>query len=939
MMLEFSRWRYLLVIGLVLVGLILAVPNLYGQDPALQVVRRDHRVIAPDEAALVLSKLREHSISAREDSINQGRLVLRFATVSEQLRAQDVFTESLDKDYLSALANASRSPAWLQHLGVRPMPLGLDLRGGLYLLYQVGLNDAVRQLLDSYVEGFHQQLLDAKIGAPETAIVASHLDGVPDTVMITAPAGTSAVRVRAVLRQANPSLSFDLPEGAEGARVRMMLSPAQVTEREQVALAKNIETLRNRVNQLGVAEAPVQQEGADRISVQLPGMIDAAEAKGILGKVATIEFRLVDMDSDPLVVEARGVAPVGSKLYRDEAGRPVVLKRALIVSGDQLIGATADSADEGPEVRLTLNSRGGESMRLATTPNVGRLMAVVNVDKGRQTLVVDGKRLSREITTETVINQSRIESPLLNAVRITGLSLGESRELALLLRSGSLAAPMYPIQEVAVGPSLGRENISKGTMALAVGMATVFVFMLIYYRTFGLIADIALLVNVVMLAALLSLFKATLSLPGIAGMVLTVGMAVDANILIYERIREELRRGVSARTAIRTGFERAFGTIADANVTALIAGLVLWKFGSSTFQGFAVVLVLGIGTSMFSATLVTRALVTATYGGSRKLTRLPIGWRWMDSPRWQTSFRFMAMRKLWYAISATLVVASLTSLAVQGLNLGIDFTGGVTVQASFPGNANLDAVRIGLKQSGYRDGTVTNFGSAHELMIRLPATGQAGGEGIGTQVDQLLRSIDPAARVQQTQIIGAQVGRELQVKGAQALVTALALIFVYVAFRFHTWRLSLGAVLAALHDPIVVLGFFSITRITFDLSVVAATLAVIGYSLNDTVVVFDRIRERFRLARGQSSEEILDQSVNQTLSRTVITSGATLMVVMALLFRGGPVLEGFASALVVGIVVGTYSSIYIASAMALETGIQATHLLSPSVKQSIDALP
>ncbi len=938
-MLEFSRWRYLLVVGLVLLGLFLGAPNLFGDDPALQIVRRDHRAMGASDRSAVLSSLERGSVAASGDSVEQGRLIVRFGTVAEQLRGRDAVTQDLGADYLSALASASRSPAWIQQLGVRPMPLGLDLRGGLYLLYQVGLNDAVTQLLDSYQQGFRQQLEQAKIGGAGMSIAAARAGAPPDTVVITAPAGTPAARVREVLQESNPSLGFELSEGTGSSVVRLILSPAQIKEREQAAMAKNIETLRRRVDQLGVAEAPVQQEGADRISVQLPGMTDAAEAKSILGKVATIEFHLVDTDADPVAAQAHGAVPLGSKLYLDEAGRPAVLKRAVIVAGDQLIGALATSADEGPEVRLTLSGRGGEAMRRATTPNVGRLMAVVNIDKSRESVLVDGRRQNREVTTETVINEARIQSPLSSTLRITNLPLGEARELALLLRSGSLAAPMYPIQEVAVGPSLGRENISKGTTALMLGMASVFIFMLAYYRVFGLIANIALLVNVVMLAALLSLFKATLSLPGIAGMVLTVGMAVDANILIYERIREELRRGVSPRMAVRTGFERAFGTIADANVTALIAGLVLWTFGSSTIQGFAVVLVLGIGTSMFSATLVTRALVTAVFGGSRKLQGLPISWKWLDSPRWQTSFRFMATRKLWYAISATLILVSLGSLAIQGLNLGIDFTGGVTVQASLPGGSDLDAVRVGLKQLGYRDAIVTHFGSTHELMIRLPVAGTVTGEAIGVQVDRLLRSVDTGARVQQTQVIGAQVGRELQVKGAQALFAALALIFGYVALRFHTWRLSLGAVLAALHDPIMVLGFFSLTRITFDLSVVAATLAVIGYSLNDTVVVFDRIRERFRGVTRQTPQAVLDQSVNQTLSRTVVTSGATLMVVVSLLVRGGPVLEGFAAALIVGIVVGTYSSIYIASALALETGIQATHLLPRSVTRPVDSLP
>jgi preprotein translocase subunit SecD len=382
--------------------------------------------------------------------------------------------------------------------------------------------------------------------------------------------------------------------------------------------------LNNRVNELGVAESFVQRQGLDRVNVQLPGVSNSAEVKDILGKVATVEFRLEDWQNNAFEAQQRGRAPLGSRLYKAQDGTPVLLRRALIATGDQITNATSSTGDQGPEVNITLNARGGDSMLRSTRSNVGRRMAVVYIEKSRQTTEVNGQKVERDVTEEKVINLSTIQAVLSNQFRITGLTSSESKDLSLLLRSGSLAAPIYIVEERAIGPSLGQENIEKGVNALLAGMAVVFVFMAVYYRTFGWIANLVLLSNIVLLAALLSMFRAALSLPGIAGMVLTVGMAVDANILIYERIREELRNGVSPQAAIRAGFDKAFSAIADSNVTTLIAGLVLWIFGTGAIRGFAVVLTLGIATSMFTAIVGSRALVTLLYGGSRKVARLSI---------------------------------------------------------------------------------------------------------------------------------------------------------------------------------------------------------------------------------------------------------------------------------------------------------------------------
>jgi preprotein translocase subunit SecD len=625
-MLEFPRWKYTLVALVMLLALVFALPNFFGTDPALQVARKNRAPM--DEAArqTVEQTLQRQAAQFRSSYLDDGKLIVRFGSVADQLKARDAVNELLAADYVSALTTASRAPAGLRRFGLRPMPLGLDLRGGLYLLYQVDVNGAVAQLLESYDQGFRRTLASANLPFNDVSAYTGSKSTVPNALRIMLPAGADIAATRDALIKSNRDLSanFRIDSWAGGPALDMELSPTQIKARQDYALQKNITTLRNRVNELGVSEPIVAQQGIDRINVQLPGVQNSAEVKDILGKVATLEFRLEDMQNNAQEAKQRGRAPLGSKLY-DMDGRAVLLKRELIATGDQLTNATSSAGNEGPEVNVTLNGQGGDSMLRNTRLNVGKRMAVVYIEKSRETRTVEGQKTTRDVTAEKIISLATIRAVLSNQFRITGLTAIEARELALLMRSGSLSAPIFAVEERTIGPSLGAENIRMGVQALIIGMLAVFAFMALYYRRFGWVANLVLLANVVLLTALLSMLRATLSLPGIAGIILTVGIAVDANVLIYERIREELRNGVSPQAAIRAGFDKAFSAILDSNVTAFIAGLVLWVVGRGAIRGFAVVLTLGIATSMFTSLMGSRAVITLMYGGRRKIERLSIG--------------------------------------------------------------------------------------------------------------------------------------------------------------------------------------------------------------------------------------------------------------------------------------------------------------------------
>ncbi len=624
-MLEYARWKYLLVAVVLLLALLFALPNVFGEDPALQVARKDHAEMTADAGQAVESFLRTHGVRFERSYVDQGRLMVRFGSVPDQLAARDAVDGNADfkSTYITALSFAPRTPEALRMLGLRPMSLGLDLRGGLYLLYQVDVNSAVSQALEGYATDARRALTSANIPYKEVTVGAG---GQPDTLRIQLAPGADPGAARSALTQPLQGLAVVSASSSAGPALEASMTSAQVRERQDYAIQQNITTLRNRVNELGVSEPIVQRQGVDRINVQLPGVQNSAEVKDILGRVATLEFRLEDMQNNAAEAAQTGRVPLGSKLYtHTRIGRPILLKREVIATGDQLTNATTGQSQEGPAVNVRLDARAGENMLRTTKANLNRRMAVVLIEKRPETTEVDGQKMTREVTDEDVINDATIRGVFANNFQITGLAAGEARELALLLRSGSLATAIYVVEERAVGPSLGQENIKQGRDALIIGMAGVFLFMAIYYHVFGVVADLALLANVVLLAALLSMMHQVLSLPGIAGILLTVGMAVDANVLIYERIREELRKGVSPQAAIRAGFEKAFSAIADSNITTLIAGVVLWVLGTGAIRGFAVVLTFGIATSMFTSLMGSRALLTLMYGGRRKLTGLAIG--------------------------------------------------------------------------------------------------------------------------------------------------------------------------------------------------------------------------------------------------------------------------------------------------------------------------
>jgi preprotein translocase subunit SecD len=623
-MLEYARWKYILIVVVLLLSTLFALPNVFGDDPAIQIGRADHVNLKADDAATIVSYLKDQKVSVDKSYVEDGKVMLRFVDTTEQFKARDAIKDHYKDQYFTAMSFASRAPDLFVKWGLRPMPLGLDLRGGLYLLYQVDVKGSVSQYLEGYAQDARRALSVANIQFKDVTVVANGGDQ-QNAVRIVLPPESDVSAARTALTQPFQGVSTTTESLPSGSAIVATLSAAQIKERQDYAIQQVITTMRNRVNELGVSEPIVQRQGVDRINVQLPGVQNSAEVVNILGKVASLEFRLEDMSNSAQEAVATGHAPLGSKLYtHTRIGRPILLKREIIATGDQLTSAVSTQTQEGPAVSLRLDSRAGDAMLKTTRANLRKRMAVVLIEKRRETTKVDGKEVSKDITDEQVINDATIQGIFSNQFNITGLQAGEARELALLLRSGSLSTPIYAVEERVIGPSVGKENIDKGVNALIIGMAGVFLFMALYYRAFGLVADLVLLANVVLLTALLSMFHASLSLPGIAGIILTVGMAVDANVLIYERIREEVRKGVSPQAAIRAGFEKAFSAIADSNVTTLIAGLVLWVFGTGPIRGFAIVLTLGIATSLFTALMGSRALVTLLYGGKRKLTRLSI---------------------------------------------------------------------------------------------------------------------------------------------------------------------------------------------------------------------------------------------------------------------------------------------------------------------------
>jgi preprotein translocase subunit SecD len=608
---QYPAWKYLLIVLVLVLGAFYALPNLFGKDPALQVTSARGFDIPLDLQANIDDALIVENIDFKGWEQQGNRLLYRFNSTEEQLIAADALKEALGEQYVVALNLAPSTPDWLRVMGGKPMTLGLDLQGGVHFLMQVDMDTARGQQLDRIVDDFRTALRSEGV-----RYVSVRREG--NGIIVLLRSTEDRERTMNIIRKDQGLQGLDIQEVDAGenyglsARVREQ----QLVELQQTALKQNITTLRNRVNEIGVAEPVIQQQGAERVVVQLPGVQDTVQAKKIIGATATLEYRAVDEANDSFTAAQTGRIPPEARLYTDKAGQPILLKKRLIVSGDQLIGASSgfDQQSGQPQVSVTLDGVGAKRMLDFTRNNVGNRMAVIYIEQKSG----GGK-------SEEVISVAVVREPFGKRFQTTGLdSMNEASQLALLLRAGALAAPMEIVEERTVGPSLGADNVAQGFKSVLIGFVLVLVFMALYYRVFGLIADLALFANMVLLISLLSMLGATLTMPGIAGIVLTVGMAVDANVLIFERIREELRNGNTPQASIRAGYDKAFSTIADANITTLIAAFVLFLFGTGPIKGFAVTLSLGIVTSMFTAIMGTRAVVNLVYGGKKRIKRLAI---------------------------------------------------------------------------------------------------------------------------------------------------------------------------------------------------------------------------------------------------------------------------------------------------------------------------
>ena len=606
-----------MLIMLVLIGLVSAVPNFYSEDPAVQISSQTS-MQPPILEQQVRGLLEKAQLRFRSITVSNDRLEVRFKSTDTQLLASDVIKAGLGAHYTVALNLVSSTPAWFSAIGAAPMKQGLDLRGGVHFLLEVDIDSVINRRYEGLMKSIGQDLRETGTRyAGIRYILNKGIDVRFRTAVLRDEAMTD-------LGQKFPSLT--LHSATDSFSIMVELSPTELNSIRQNTIEQTMSILRNRVNELGVGEAVVQQQGATRVAVDLPGIQDAARAKDILGGTATLQFHLVDQANDAQIAKQTGAVPVSSKLYLMD-GHPILLKRQVVLSGDSITSAISsfDQQTATPAVQIQLGGGGESFFTKITRDNIGKRMAIVFVESKTSLESIEGKETRVTHHEERVISAPVIQNALGNNFQITGLvDNNEASNLALLLRAGALPAAIYPVEERTVGPTLGKENIQRGLFSLEVGMGLILILMLVYYRFFGLVADIALLLNIILLCALLSIIGATLTLPGIAGIVLTVGMAVDANVLIYERIREELRHGLSPQAAVFAGYERAFATILDANITSLIVAIVLFSVGTGPVRGFAVTLSLGLLTSMLTGVTYTRAIVNAVYGG-RHVKKLSIG--------------------------------------------------------------------------------------------------------------------------------------------------------------------------------------------------------------------------------------------------------------------------------------------------------------------------
>ncbi|HZW18612.1 MAG TPA: protein translocase subunit SecD [Luteimonas sp.] len=622
-MLEFPRWKYVVILIVVLVSTLYALPNIYPQDPSVQITANRGGSIDDALRQKVEKTLADAGIANKSVEIEDGNMLVRLPGLDEQTRASDTLRPALGDDYVVALNLASTVPSWLEALRARPMLLGLDLQGGVHFLLQVDQKAALEKRFEAYAEDIRVALRDGRVGYESVERVGSG-----GTIVATLGEGVDAATARDAIAKALPTMQLS----SEGNKVTARVPEAEVNEIVSNAIEQNVGTLRNRINELGVAEPIIQRQGASNVVVELPGVQDTAQAKRIIGATATLEYRGV-VDGNPYDAVASGNVPPDARVYyRKDLGpdgkpMPILLSKRVIATGEQLVDARyqMDPQSGTPAVSVTLNGPGGQRMFDFTSQNVGKQMAVVYIERIPEVKVIDGQEVRTTRTTEEVINAATIQGVFGKNFQTTGLESAQfAQDLALQLRAGSLAAPMDFVEERVVGPSLGKDNVARGTKAVVFSFVFALAFFLIYYRMFGLLTCIALLLNLVIIVAVMSLFTATMTLPGFAGLALSVGMSVDANVLINERIREELRAGMPAKTAIAVGYDRASGTIFDSNMTALLAGVALFAFGTGPLKGFAVTMIVGILASLYTAVTVSRGLATLIYARRKKIKTIAI---------------------------------------------------------------------------------------------------------------------------------------------------------------------------------------------------------------------------------------------------------------------------------------------------------------------------
>jgi len=800
--------------------------------------------------------------------------------------------------------------------------LGLDLSGGSHILLEGSTQDVAKQQLQNMEEQIRTEMRrrDNRISIGDISTKDGRL-----SFMVREPAQLDAAveRVRTLTQGAQLSgqRNFNV-EVRDSNTIVVTPTDAGLSEALESAMDTATDVIRRRIDEMGTREPTVIREGSNRIVVQVPGLQDPSELKALLGQTAKLEFKLVDETANPADV-AQGRAPVGSEIvpYPDNpyGGATLVVKRQVMVSGDELIDAQQgfDQQTNAPVVNIKFSGSGGAKFARVTQQNVNKRFA----------MILDGKVLSAPNINEPIMGGS---------AQISGnFTVESANQLAIALRSGKLPISLTVIQESTVSPELGADSIRSGITASVLAVVAVAAFMFLSYGRWGVYANLAVTINVLVILGVMGILNATLTLPGIAGFVLTIGTAVDANVLIYERIREEVRRGRGVVQAIEFGYKEASRTIFEANVTHAIAGGIMLVLGSGPIKGFAIVLLIGIATSVFTAVTFTRMLAVQWLRRKRP-TKIKMGPMRLVPDN--TNIGFVRIRHLCFVITALLTVAAITVTSTRGLNLGVDFVGGVSIEEKFVTPPPLDEVRSTVNALGLGEAALQQLGGQNAITIRLPLPDDADPAATNAVVEKVKTALAekfPGATFSNYSTVSGKVSDELIRDGVLAVLLAIIGIAIFSWMRYE-WQFGVSTAVAIIHDVVMTVGFFAATGMVFDLTIVAAVLTIVGYSINDKMVIDDRIRENMRKYRKMDMKALIDLSVNETLPRTIMTSVTIALALGALLVFGGHVLRGFTAAMLLGVVVGTYSSVYVSSSLLITLGLEPNPAPRKKAKGIVD---